>query len=262
MVKRIVLLDKMYNITSRTPERTKNEIINRYKKYLNEQIKGFPNTTTKIKKLREFDKRFELIIYGPEEVFIYNLLKKEIGSILEFQDIKEGRVYKGFLVDVGKVHFGLYVDCAIFNPKGDVLINLYTLREQLCNGKKIPLLEIINRYNFIEHFPVYVKITKIDLTDNKIQGEIDEKTLKIFRKVVNENIEGIFFSGATKNQVKKAIIRKGHLRDIISVERYGFLDNIVLFKENTDAPGIIAHIGKNLRNCKLSAIRPNRIRYK
>ena len=66
-------------------------------------------------------------------------------------------------------------------------------------------------------------------------------------------------SGATKNQFKKALVKRGHLRDIVSVERHGFLEHIVILKEGTEAPGIIAHIGKYLRNCKLSAIRHERI---
>jgi hypothetical protein len=31
-------------------------------------------------------------------------------------------------------------------------------------------------------------------------------------------------------------------------------------RENTTAPGIIADIGKHLKNCKLNAIRPERIK--
>jgi hypothetical protein len=38
------------------------------------------------------------------------------------------------------------------------------------------------------------------------------------------------------------------------------LENIVILRENTTAPGIIADIGKHLKKCKLSAIRPERIK--
>ena len=41
----------------------------------------------------------------------------------------------------------------------------------------------------------------------------------------------------------------GHFRDIITFKRFGFLENLVLLKEGTDAPGIIAHIGRKLENC-------------
>ncbi|MFX1239115.1 MAG: DUF2110 family protein [Promethearchaeota archaeon] len=198
-------------------------------------------------------------VHGPEEVFLSNILKKEIGSIMEFKDLKVGMEFKGTMVDVGKVGFGIFVDCAILNPKCDVLLNLVTLREQLCNGKELSVREIIKEYDFIENFPVYLKIIKIDPEANKIQGELSKKTLDIFRKIVSENIEGIVASGTTKNQFKKALLNSGHLRDIILMERYTFLEHLVLLKEKTDAPGIIARIGKDLRGCKFSVLQPRKL---
>lgn len=257
MTKKIVLFDKIYNIPS---ESKKKQISIRYLKYLNEYIKGFSKTSIRINKLRNFDHRFEINIDGQDESFIFNVLKKEIGTIIEFKDIKKGQVYKGSMVDVGKVGFGIFIDCAILNPKVDVLINLHSLRNQLCNGKERSLRQIIDAYDFIDYFPIYVKITRIDEVNKKLQGELDQKSLKLFKKILNENIEGIFLSGETKGQFKKALVKKGHLRDIISIKRFGFLENLVLLKRNTDAPGIIAHIGRELKNCKLSALRPNRIK--
>ncbi|MFX1325684.1 MAG: DUF2110 family protein, partial [Promethearchaeota archaeon] len=252
-----VLFDQIYNIPK---ERRKEDIYLRYQKYLNEHVKGFPDTTLTIKKLREFDKRFEVIIKGPEEVFVYNLLKTEIGSTIEFKELKEKEILKGNLVDVGKVGFGLFVDCAIMNPKIDVLVPLQNLRDQLGYGQKKSLKDIIEGYDFIDHFPLYVKITQIDKDNNKIQGEIAAESLNMFKKILNENLEAVFLSGETKGQFKKIITGKGHFRDIITIKRFGFLENLVLLKEATDAPGIIAHIGKELKNCKLSAIRPKKIR--
>lgn len=257
MGKNLVLYDKIYNVADRGK---KEDIYLRYLKYLKEHIKGFPDTSISIKKLRKFDKRFEIIIDGPEEQFVFNLLKKEIGSINEFKDILVNREYKGSLVDVGKVGFGLFVDCAIMNPNMDVLVNLHTLRKQLCKGKERSLREIIEAYNFIDHFPVYIKITEIDLVNNKLLGELTPRTLNFFKKILEENIEGVFLSGETKGQFKKILTQKGHFRDIITVKRFGFLENLVLLKEGSDAPGIIAHIGNKLENCKLSALCPQKIK--
>jgi len=257
MVKKIILYDKIYNISNKGK---KEDIYLRYFKYLKEHVKGFPDTSIKIKKLRQFDKRFEITINGPEDVFIFNILKKEIGTIKEFQEIKVGRVLRGTLVEVRKVGFGLFVDCAILNPKVEVLINLHTLRNQLCGGKEKSVREIIDAYDFIDNFPLNIKITNKDVINEKLQGEIAPESLIFFRKILNENLEGVFLSGETKGQFKKIITRMGHFRDIITFKRFGFLENLVLLKEGTDAPGIIAHIGKLLTNCKLSALRPNRIR--
>ncbi len=260
MVKKLVLFDKIYNIRETDLERKYIQVSENYLKYLNERVKGFPNTKIKMKKLRKYDNRFEIIIDGPEEFFVSNLLKKEIGSINEFKDIDVGRVYKGTMVDIGQVGFGIFVDCAILEPEMDVLISLNTLREQLCGDKKLSLKDIVNTYEFIDHFPAMVKIIKIDREKNKIQGELDKHFLKLFNKICYENLEAVFVSGATKSQFKKSLIRSGHFTDFVSIERYGYLEHIVILKENTNAPGIISHIGKYLTNCKLSAIRSKRIK--
>lgn len=257
MVKNLVLYDKMYNVRK---EIEKKEISIRYIKYLNELAQSFSNTKIRIKKLRQFDNRFEVLISGPEEVFISNMLKKKVGTIIEFENVEVNDVYKGVIIDVGKIGFGIFVDCAILNPKVDVLLNLYDLRTQLCKGRNMSLTEIINNYDFIDHYPVCVKITSINKEKEQIQGVLDSQTLEIYIKLIRENLEGVFMSGETKGQLKKALVKTGHFRDIVSIERYGFLENIVILRENTTAPGIIADIGKHLKNCKLSAIRPERIK--
>jgi len=257
MVKKIVLFDKIYNITS---QRKKEEIFSRYFKYLNELVKGPGKTKIRIKKLREFDNRFEIEINGPDEVFVSNILKKEVGTITDFKDVQVGQIHKGTMVDVGKVGFGIFIDCAILKPRTDVLIELRTLREQLCNGKKQSTRDIIKAYNFMDHYPVHMKIVDVDQQNQKLQGEFAPETLNLFKKVMDENIEGIIVCGSSKNQFKKALLKTGHLRDMISIHRFSFLENIVLLKENTDAPGIISHVGKDLRNCKLSALRAKRIK--
>lgn len=257
MVKKLVLYDKIYNIPS---EKKKQELTEKYLKYLKEITKGFHNTHITIKKLREFDNRFDLIISGPEETFIVNLLKKEVGSIFEFNEIQLNKTYKGTMIDVGKVGFGIFVDCAIVNPKTDVLINLHSLRDQLCKGRIKSLKEIIQAYDFIDNFPIFIKVISKDVEKRQIIAEIDKITLNLYKKILDEDLEAVFVNGETKGQVKKAIIKKGHLRDIVSIERFGFLESLIIFKKGTSAPGIIAEIGNSLKNCKMSAIRPERIR--
>ena len=257
MVKTLVLYDQIYNIPKKSNLK---DISIRYLKYLKEITQSFPDTKIHIKKLRKFDNRFEILISGSEEVFILNLLKKKIGAIHEFENVKTDDVLKGVLLDVGKVGFGIFVDCAIVNPKVDVLLNLHDLRTQLSKGKNVSLKEIINAYDFINRFPVYVKVVTIDKEKQQIQGILDQKTLNLYKKLTSENLEAVFVTGETKGQFKKALVKTGHFRDIVSIERFGFLENIVILRESTTAPGIIADIGRFLKNCKLNAIRPERIK--
>lgn len=257
MVKKLVLNDQIYNFSS---NRELENLKNRFQKYLLEKVKGFPSTKIIIKKLRKYDNRFEIEINGPEEVFVFNFIKKEIGTTINFDNIKEDQVFKGTMIDCGQVGFGVFIDCGIMNPKTDVLLPLHTLRKQLSNGKNKSLSEIINAFDFIDKFPVYVKIKSINSEEKKISGSLAKDTLNLYEKCLNENIEGVFISGQSKGQVKKALLKTGHLRDIVSIERFGFLEHIVLLREGTESPGIISDIGKLLRKSKFSAIRPNRIK--
>ncbi|TFG19562.1 MAG: DUF2110 family protein [Promethearchaeota archaeon] len=257
MAKQLVLTDRIYNILK---ENNRTQVILKYEKYLKKVLEGFPKTRVEIKKLRKFDSRFEVIITGPEEVFASNILKKKVGIINDFNAIEVGKIYNGNMVNVGKVGFGIFVDCGIFNPPADVLLSLNTLRTQLCKDAKISLKKIIDAYEFVDHFPVSIKIIEKDEEKQQFSGELADQTLSLFERIKNESIEGIFISGTTKNQFKKSIEKKGHFRDVISVKRFGYLEHIALLKEGTEAPGIIANIGKDLTGCKMSAIRPKRIK--
>ena len=257
MVKKLVLSDQIYNFSS---NKEFEKFKNRYQKYLAEKIKGFPSTKIFIKKLRRYDNRFEIEISGPEEVFVFNLIKKEVGTTINFDNLMEGQVCKGKMVDCGKVGFGIFLECAITNPNTDVLLPLHILRKQLCGGKNKSLSEIINAFDFIDKFPVYIIIKDINKEEKKISGVLAQVTLSLYEKCLVENIEGVFISGQSKGQVKKALLKTGHLRDIVSIERFGFLEHILLLREGTHSPGIISDIGNLLKNSKFSAIRPNRIK--
>ena len=125
--------------------------------------------------------------------------------------------------------------------------------------KEVSLKKIVDTYDFINHFPLKIKVLKTDNDKKKIEGEIDNQFIALIKKIVEESLEGVLLTGETKAQLKRALEKSGHYRDIVTIERYGFLENLVLLKKGTDAPGIIAHIGKFLKNCKLSALRSKRI---
>ncbi|MBD3194635.1 MAG: DUF2110 family protein [Candidatus Lokiarchaeota archaeon] len=257
MVKKFIGYDQIYNVESQSQ---KFDMIMKYQNYINELTNGFLGTKVEVDRIRDEDQRLELSIHGEEENFVYNLLKAEISSSRDFYDINVGDILKGRMVDVGEVGFGIFVDCAIINPEIDVLLPLHILRDQLANTKKVSVRKIVGAYNFIDKFTLFIKISNISPDKKQIEGKIAQKSIDIFKKIVSENIEGLFISGSTKGQFKKALIGKGHLRDIISIERFGFLEHLVLLKGDTEAPGIISEIGRNLEGCKFSALRAHRIR--
>ncbi|MGV9171208.1 MAG: DUF2110 family protein [Promethearchaeia archaeon] len=255
--KRLVLLDRFHNFEDLRSIKDYQAI---YSKYLNLLIgEDFPDVEITVLRFREHDKRFEVEIRGPEEEFVANFLKAEIGALRKFTELEEGDTLKGQMVDVGEVGFGLFIDCGITVPTTDVLIPLHILREQLCNFRQVSVRDIINAYGFIDHFPLHVEITEIDRKTREIEGKIAPESLRFFRNLINDRLERIFVSGATKSHLKKAIVKNGHYEDVLERERHFFLDHMVTLREGTTAPGMIAEIGHDLQFCDLSALRPQKI---
>ncbi len=256
MVKNIVLLDTFGLISDKKYQK---EAIGKYIKYIKGLTTSFRNTKIKFRKLRNFDKRVEIAIEGPEEIFVYNYLSKEMGVIKQFSGIQIGDALKGRLLEVGKVGFGIFVDCGVFSPNIEPLLSLNTLRRQLGNNKKISLSNIIKTFDFIDNAPVWVRVIDKNEIKNQLEVEMDTKYLDFYYKIINEDIEGLFVIGETKSQLKRSLESTGHYRDIVFIEKFGFLDHLLLLKKGTEAPGIISDIGKRLR-AKFSVLKPNRIK--
>lgn len=256
MVQKLILAEKIY---SYDPNPDFNSLFRRYLQMLSNEI-GELAVNIEIEAFRKKEKRLEIKIEGQDEEFFKNLLKQKIGSTIRFNEIHKGDVLKGYLTGVKKVGFGIFVDCSIRYPTTDVLINLHSLRNQLCRGKKNSLREIIDSFGLIDNFPIHVKVEEISQSKKKIRGLIAKDTLEMINNWFLDKLEMVFVSGSTRAQVKKAIAITGHTQDVITIKKLGFLENIIILKEDTNAPGIIAHIGKKLKFSKLSAIRPLKLR--
>lgn len=255
MVKKLILAEKIY---SYDPNFNFNPLFHKYLQMLFTEV-GELDVNIEIETFRKQDNRLEIKIEGPDEEFVKNLLNQNIGSIIRFNNIHKGDILRGYLVDVKKVGFGVFIDCGIRYPTTDVLINLYSLRSQLCQGKKLSLRKIIDKFGFIENFPMFIKIEEILRNEKQIRGIIANDSLKMINKWFLDKLERVFVSGSTRAHVKKAIAKTGHSQDVVTIKKLGFLENIILLKKGTNAPGIISHIGKKLEYSKLSAIRPEQI---
>ena len=55
--------------------------------------------------------------------------------------------------------------------------------------------------------------------------------------------------------MRATVNRAGHANDIVTVERLGLLEQSIICRENTDAPGLLASIGGYLPS-ELKAVIP------
>jgi len=210
------------------------------------------------------DMRFVFVsIEGEDSEAAKAYLEDKYGTKKLLEELKPGDVIKGYIANLGNVGYGIYIDIGLDNYRKDALIPLYELRKALVNGVRISTRKIAFLYGFVENFPMRVVIERITQTLNgkrNIYAALDRDQIKILKIWMKQGYEKVIVTGTTRQEIRKAIIKTGHLRDIITIERIGFLEHVIVCKRDTDAPGIIAEIGPKLPFAKLGAFRPTLIK--
>ncbi|MDK2892271.1 DUF2110 family protein [Methanohalophilus sp.] len=178
----------------------------------------------------------EVRIDGEDAKFALNFLKTKYGS--PAKKAEAGIVYNGYiksveedkiLVDIGKI---------MSIPRKN-LKNLGT-----GNAK-----QVATRFGLIPYFPVKVQLAK--------EGNILEfaaETVDMLWKWKKSPMDRVVINSSTRSKIKAAIKKTGHGRDILGVEKLGLFENVVVCKEGTDGPGIVAEIGP-LLNSDMGVIR-------
>ena len=209
------------------------------------------------------DKRGHFIvrIQGQDSEFVFNILAKNYGSSISFDRITEGKIFKGFLVDVGKVGYGRYVDIAITNhTRTDVLIPLHRIRSQF--GLNRPLRFLVDSLVLVDNLPVEVKITSIDKHNEKLEAEFGLETLTRFEQWMHDDHERLLVFGANSTIIDNALRKSGHLEDIYEIENLGIFEYALVCKRSTRASGILAAIGPRLQGIPMHLFIPKEIEAK
>jgi len=254
-MKTLTLLDRFYTYGNNLDIEYLSKVLIQL---LKEQTKGLDVHFTFVG-LKTPENRPILTISGKEENFVYNFLINEYGTIYKFDNIKENQIIRGRLRDYKQVNFGIFIDCGIEPENKDALLPLHKIRSQLVNGLKIPKNLISKAFGFFKEFPVYIKITKIDKENKKIECEFAQKTLDLFNNWLKNGLDILLSAGVVRKRIKKAMKVTGHYEDYVSIDRIGFLETACTLRNGTNAPGILADIGPFVKNAKFSMFRPKNI---
>ncbi|WP_396612987.1 DUF2110 family protein [Haloferax sp. S1W] len=100
--------------------------------------------------------------------------------------------------------------------------------------------QIRDRFGLVQHVPLRFVYGGEDEPSRLADEEIDrlyEWTRGSGRVNVNS---------ATRGEVRATVNRAGHANDIVTVERLGLLEQSIICRDETDAPGLLASIGSYL----------------
>ncbi|MFW9793579.1 MAG: DUF2110 family protein [Candidatus Thorarchaeota archaeon] len=202
--------------------------------------------------------RIEVNIEGEDEEFVANVLAKEYGKSLLSDNLSLNTVYPGRLLEVGKVGFGLYVDIGVTDsPRMDALVPLYKMREQL--DLLGPLKTIIEAFVLVDYLPVNVKLTSLDLYNNRIEAEFDDKLMSRLKDWLKDDHERLLVFGANLSQIETSLKKSGHREDIYEIEQLGKFEFSLRCKRSTRASGILSAIGPRLRGVPMHLFIPKEL---
>lgn len=196
----------------------------------------------------------KITVEGEDKEISANLIREEFGEIpYNLSKIKEGEIYKGRFIDLGKVGYGVYIDIGVFSPAPkDVLVPLYYLKSLFGNK---PVRQLIREFGWIDYIPIELEITKLEFGTREIEGKFTERQLKQIEKWTSDGYDKIFIVGTISENVEEALIETGHSRDVKRLEELGLMETLLVLKKGTQAPGIIKEIGPYLKAAVFGAIK-------
>lgn len=133
------------------------------------------------------------------------------------------------------------------------------LNAQLCDGKDIPLDRIVRTYCIQEGIPLFVRVTHIDIDRKRIEAWLSDKQANRFEEWRRQRFQRIIAVGGFRDKIREVTRFSGVERDVIDVEELAFMAHSIVCKLGTDAPGIIAKIGRHISGFKLYAFLPERV---
>jgi hypothetical protein len=174
----------------------------------------------------------EYTLEGEDEEVSANLLVSRYGT--PAKKAEPGKVYMGFLQAFGEDAF--LVDIGI-----PVRIEAEELKA-LGSGKP---KQLALRFGLIPHLPVEVEIIE---ANKNVKARFTKKQLDTLWSWKKAATDRVTVNGVTRSEIKRAIKKTGHGRDIYEIERLGLLEHAIVCQEKTDGPGIVAAIGPYLKS--------------
>lgn len=164
---------------------------------------------------------------GEDEEFASNLLIKKYGTPVH-KPLKNS-IYKGYIDNINE-------DCICV----DIGVKVYILSKDMKNLGIGNSSQIATRFGMIEYLPVEIEI----IDSKQLLCQFSKLQTDTFWKWKKSTTDRVIANSITRSELKAAIKKTGHARDIYGIERLGILEHAIICKESTDGPGIVAAIGK------------------
>lgn len=215
-------------------------------------------------KIIKATKRFiEIALIGNDALIGKKFLERELGTFISWDDIRERKEQRGYVKKVTSEEFIVDIGLISNGERFYASLTFNNFVESVTHKKINNLLEAIKLFGIKEYFPVFIKIDEnSEINEDKkiIQATLSPRTAKLLNKWIKHRFDRLIVYGSTRAQIEKALRKSNHMRDIVNIERLGFLEHAVVCKWMTNARGLIPEIGPLLPNAKLAVFYPRMIK--
>jgi hypothetical protein len=154
----------------------------------------------------------------------------------------------------------VFIDIGVLKPYFiPAIISLEKLREQLIPINKPSLKTISALFGLTIDLPISIKIINIIKEKRYIQAELSKKQISLFDSWKKSLLDRLIITGASHNQIKKALNLNKLSKDVIDIESLALFEQVLTCKLGTDARGIIPKIGGILKNSQFTVFNPKKI---
>lgn len=167
-------------------------------------------------------------IEGEDEEFASNLLTRQYGILTSIPE--EGAIYKGFIDSIEE-------DRIVVDIGTQIIISPENMKDLGPGNAR----QIASRFGMIRYLPVEVEIIN---NEPKIQGKFSKYQADKWWQWKKAGYDRVTANAITRSELKAAVKRTGHARDIYGIERLGIMEHAIVCRETTDGPGIVAAIGR------------------
>jgi hypothetical protein len=199
-------------------------------------------------------------VQGTDSEFFVELIKREMR--LAPQNLSEIEVddnFKAFVSGINAKRQSIEVEIGPVSTNVKSEITREALIAQLCDGQVIPVDRVTRAYCIQEDSPILVRVTSINSERRQIEAWVSDDQVARFEQWRRERTHRIIAVGGSHDKLSEAVRLSKADRDIIQIEELSFTANSLVCKLGTDAPGIIAKIGRYLSEFKLYAFLPERL---
>lgn len=195
---------------------------------------------------------------GEDAEAFLNLLMERFGrALVDGSKVEKWDLVRGSVIGAGRVGFGVYVDLGVFEPVArDGLYPLHRMRAQLADGVSKSCRVIIEENGLMDGFPVKVRVTGVER--ERVSLELSDETRELFLAWWRLPFDRVVAVGASREEVVSVVRAAGLQYDVIGIEPMSLFSQCLVCKMGTDAPGVIARVGRLLKGVRLAAYRARR----